>query len=132
MSCFVATGALSSRRKHGFRGGVVRLLGVELRLPVLLIPKAEFNYQDSWAALAGIGEYCRRSALASVWLTRPNEAQENLACANCMASASDTFAWHPRSPRAGLAPLAFALAVARHPCSGRAGSRAGYACALHP
>ena len=98
MSCFVATGALSSRRKHGFRGGVVRLLGVELRLPVLLIPKAEFNYQDSWAALAGIGEYCRRSALASVWLTRPNEAQENLACANCMASASDTFAWHPARP----------------------------------
>ena len=45
--------------------------------------------------------------------------QEGLACANCMASASDTFAWHPRSPRAGLASLAFALAVARHPCSGR-------------
>ena len=35
MLCFVATGALSSRRKHGFRGGVVKLLGVELRMPVL-------------------------------------------------------------------------------------------------
>ena len=66
MSCFVATGALSSRRKPGFRGGVVRLLGVELRLPVLFFPKAEFNYQDSWDALAGNGKYCRRSALASV------------------------------------------------------------------
>ena len=43
MPCFVATGALSSRRKHGFRGGVVRLLGVELRLPVLSISESRIQ-----------------------------------------------------------------------------------------
>ena len=45
MSCFVATGALSSRRKHGFRGevGVVRLLKVELRLPVLFISESRIQ-----------------------------------------------------------------------------------------
>ena len=43
MSCFVATGALSSRRKPGFRGGVVRLLGVELRLPVLFISESRIQ-----------------------------------------------------------------------------------------
>ena len=62
MSCFVATGALSSRRKHGFRGGVVRLLGVELRLPVLFISESRIQLSRQ------LGCPCRkrRSALASV------------------------------------------------------------------
>ena len=37
------------------------------RGPLFVNPKAKFNYQDSWAAVAGNGKYCRRSAVAS-WL----------------------------------------------------------------
>ena len=59
MSYFVATGALSSRRKHGFRGGVVRLLGVELRLPVLFISERRIQLSRQLGCP-------RRSALASI------------------------------------------------------------------